>query len=232
MPDEPRFRDLPADKRRHPDLNPYLEMHRTFGPPVLTARQAQGMAGKWETTFGRKASLHLEIGTGNGFFLTEMARRHPEWNWLGMELRFKRVILTARKLKAAGVDGEARVMRYDAHCMDDLFSDNDLDGVYINHPDPWPKDRQAKHRLFSDRFCSLLDRLVSPGSEVRLKTDFVGHIEMLRAHAEAGPWEILGHSQDIARDGAPWENDFTTNYQGKFNEIGAPVFALQLRRGE
>ena len=59
----------------------------------------------------------------------------------------------------------------------------------------------------------------------------LGHIQMLRAHAETGPWEILGASCDIARDGAPWENDFTTNYQGKFNEIGDPVFALQVRRG-
>ncbi len=232
MPDEPRFRDLPVEKLRHPDLNPYLEIHRTFGPPVLTAEQAQALTGRWETAFGREAPLHLEIGTGNGFFLTEMARRQPDWNWLGVELRFKRVILTAKKLKAAGVDPQARVMRYDAHCLADLFSDNDLHGVYINHPDPWPKDRHAKHRLFSDHFCALLDRLVSPGGEVRLKTDFEGHIQMLRAHATAGPWEVLGSSRDIAREGAPWEDDFTTNYQGKFNEIGAPVYGLRVRREE
>jgi len=230
MSREFRFRDRPDEEYRHPKLNPYLELHRSYGLPVLTALEAQSLAGKWDSAFGRTAPLHVEIGTGNGFFLAEMARRHPQWNWLGVEIRYKRVVLTAKKLRTAGVAEHARIIRYDAHCLGDLLEPGKIQGIYINHPDPWPKDRHARNRLFSESFCDLVTRLVAPGGELRLKTDFREHLETLTERIQTRPWVAAGHSNDIAREGAPWEDDFTTNYQGKFNRKGEPVYALRLRR--
>ena len=99
-----RFQDRDPDSYRDPLLNPFLQLHRDFGPPVLTASQAQQAVDRWDQVYGHPAPLHVEIGSGNGFYLSHMASLHPEWNWLGIEIRFKRVVLTARKLRAAGAE--------------------------------------------------------------------------------------------------------------------------------
>ena len=108
------------------------------------AKKLQAM-GRWDQIFERAAPLHVEIGSGNGFWITHMAGLHPEHNWLGVEIRFKRVVLVARKLRHAGVSN-ARIVRYDAFMVDEILPDGSVDGLYVNHPDPWPKDRHHKHK--------------------------------------------------------------------------------------
>jgi tRNA (guanine-N7-)-methyltransferase len=229
-PEEFRFRDKAPEDYKLPDLNPYLKAHREHGLPVLTAEQAVELRGKWSEHFGRIAPLHLEIGTGNGFFLAGRATQDPDFNWLGLELRFKRVVLTARKLEGAGVTDYARIARYNAHQLGDLFEDAEIDCVYVNHPDPWPKDRQAKNRLLSPSFFEGLARLVKPGGQFRLKTDHRINVEATHANASSDAWRMLGSSDDVNEDGAPWEKDIMTNYQRKFLEKGEPVYAVWLRR--
>ena len=229
-PTDGRFRDKPPEAYRDPDLNPYLKLHRSFGRPVMTASEAAAVGRDWSAEFGRAAPLHVEIGAGNGFFLTGMAQAHPGRSWLGLEIRFKRVVQTARKLVAAGVTN-ARVARYDGRQLDDLFAPGAVAGLYINHPDPWPKDRHAKHRLFNPAFADGCARWLASGGRLRLKTDFVGHVEALTALTEGRPLAVVGRSDDIARDGAPWgEDDVVTNYQGKFDRRGLPVYALWVER--
>ena len=144
----PRFTDrLPEDFTR-PDINPFLVAHREHGHPLLPASEAWPYRGRWHEAFGREAPLHVEIGSGNGFFLAELARRNPDWNVLGIEIRYKRTVLCAKKIEAAGVSN-ALITRYDAWYLDDLFEDGSLAGLYVNHPDPWPKVRHEKNRLLS-----------------------------------------------------------------------------------
>jgi len=229
-PPEGRFRDKAPDEYRHPDLNPYLKLHREFGPPVLTAEQAAEARGGWAGLFGRQAPLHVEIGSGNGFFLAAMAAAHPDWNWLGLEIRFKRVILTARKLPAGGAGEWARIARYDVHWLDDLFDEGEISGLYVNFPDPWPKKRQAKHRVLGPEFCDSVVRLLRPGSELRVKTDHEVNVEALLTHVQGRPLEVIGRSSDVAARGVPWGTDVETNYQRKFRERGEPVYAVQVLR--
>ena len=87
--ERPRFRDRMPEEYRHPDANPFVRLHREFGPELLTAGEAWRFRGRWPACFGRDAELHVEIGSGNGFFLAELASRHPEHNVLGIELRYK-----------------------------------------------------------------------------------------------------------------------------------------------
>ena len=136
--ERPRFRDRAPDELRHPDVNPYLISHREFGRPLLPASKAWPLRGRWQDEFGRAAPLHLEIGCGNGFFITELAARHPDWNILGIEIRYKRTVMTAKKLVERGVTN-ARIARYHAGFLDDLFEPGALSGIYVNHPDPRPR---------------------------------------------------------------------------------------------
>lgn len=225
------FRDKVKGEARAKDVNPYVASHRTYGPPVIPAEEAGAWRGRWDECFGRSAPLHLEVGCGNGFFLAGMARRHPEFNWVGIEIRYKRVVLTARKLQAAGVDGHSRIVRYDAWWLDDLFEAGSLSGIYVNHPDPWMKDRHAGKRLMGPLFARFAAWALKPGGEVRLKSDHPPNLDGLWEGAQGLPFELLGRSDDV-RSELPWdrEDDVVTNYQSKFDRRDAPVYALRMVR--
>jgi len=226
-----RFRDRDPAEYTDPDANPYLKLHRAFGPPVVTAAEADATGGDWGGVFGRAAPLHVEIGSGNGDFLAGMAALHPGWNWLGMEIRFKRVVLTARKVRAAALTN-ARIARYDAFFIEHVLRAGSVAGLYVNHPDPWPRDRHAKHRLLARPFGELACRLLQPGAPLRIKTDSGAYVEEFLAAVEGLPLALLGRSADLARLGPPWPaaDDCVTNYQRKFDERGVAVHALWLQR--
>lgn len=225
-----RFRDRMPEDYYKPDLNPYMKLHREMGPPVLTASETLEYKGNWLNAFKRQAPLHVEIGTGNGFFLAGMADRHREFNWLGLEIRFKRVVQTAKKVTTAGAVDNTRVSRYNAHQLSDVFAAGEIDALYINHPDPWAKHTQAANRLLSAQFFETVATLMKPNSILRLKTDHLVNINGTIANIAGHPFEILGKSDDIEKDGAPWPDDIVTNYQRKFYKKGLPVYALVLRR--
>ncbi|MFH1463356.1 MAG: tRNA (guanine(46)-N(7))-methyltransferase TrmB [Pseudomonadota bacterium] len=222
-----RFQQRRPEDYPDPDANPYLRLHLDFGPPVVTAAQAQEVGGDWRGIFGREAPLHVEIGSGNGFYLAGMAQKHPEWSWLGIEIRFKRVILVARKLRTAGVQN-ARIARYDAFSVEEILPAGGVAGLYVNHPDPWPKGRHAKHRLLARPFGEFLCRVLAPGAPLRIKTDSGSYVEEFLAAVKGLPLTLLGRSDSIARDGTPWPaaDDVITNYQRKFNERGLSVYGV------
>lgn len=225
-----RFEDRAPEDYPRPTLNPYLKLHREYGPPVIVGEDAPGFKGRWAEAFGgRQAPLHVEIGSGNGFFLAGMAQRHPDWNWLGIELRFKRVVLCAKKIDRLSLSN-ARIARYDAFFLDDLFEEASVAGIYVNHPDPWPKGRQEKHRLIAPAFVDWAASALQDEGVLRLKTDFHPHIERLEQCAMGQPIELDGRSCDVNGEGAPWPDDVATNYQRKFAERNEPVYALGYRR--
>ena len=225
------FRDPLPEELPKPDLNLHVEQYFNFGSPVVLGRDARNYCGKWDDAFASAAPLCLEIGAGNGFFLAGMAEKFPEKNWLGIEIRYKRVVMTAKKIQKAGVTN-ARITRYDNWCLDDLFVQDELAGLYTNHPDPWSKKRQAKKRILSKPFATWAADVLQSGAEWRIKTDFGTHIDTMLAVIEALPFTIIGVSRDAHKDGFPWaiEEDITTNYERKFIERELPIHALRLVR--
>jgi tRNA (guanine-N7-)-methyltransferase len=236
--DGPRFRELEGPLERRAEVNPYYKSHQEFGPPLLPASEAWRWRNRWDECFGRTAPLHLEIGPGNGFFLAEVARRNPDANIVAVEIRYKRTVLCARKLQRAGVTN-ARIIRYHAAFLDDLFDAETLDVIYVNHPDPWSKARHEKNRLISRWFLEDVARLLRPGGTFRLKSDFrdnVDRVPMLLAHGPDNeplpqlPLAVTGRSNDVITGPAPWPDDIETNYQSKFRRKGEPVYAIELTR--
>ncbi len=233
--DRPRFQDRTDDYPRQ-DVNPFIHEHRNFAPILLPADQAWTFRGRWSEAFdGRDAPLHLEIGSGNGFFLAEYARRNPDLNVLGIELRYKRTVLCARKIQAAGATANARIARYHAAYLDDLFEPGSLATIHVHHPDPWPKERHEKNRLISRWFLEDVVRYLKPGGEFRLKSDFrpnIDRVEELLGDPAAPPLplRVSGRSDDVTTGPAPWPDDIETNYQSKFRKRGLPVYAIALNR--
>ena len=120
------FKGRPLESYTSLATNPYLSLHAELGRPAMTSEAAAACKGRWHEEFGREAPLHVEIGAGNGFFLSGMAARHPEFNWLGVEIRFKRVVLTARKLLKVQAEGWSRITRYDGNALPDLLRPGEL----------------------------------------------------------------------------------------------------------
>lgn len=231
--EHPRFQDRTRELPRL-DTNPHLKAHYDMAPTSIPAEVAWRHRGGWAEVFGREAPLHVEIGSGNGFFLAELAARHPDWNVLGIEIRYKRVVLCAKKVNKAGLSN-ARIARYHAAFLDDLFEPGTLSGLYVNHPDPWPKERHESKRLISAWFLHDVATLLKPGAHFRLKSDFrpnVDRVEELLADASCAslPLRITGRSNDLASGDAPWPDDIMTNYQHKFLLKGEPVYGIALEK--
>jgi tRNA (guanine-N(7)-)-methyltransferase len=236
MAERPRFRDrVPTEDR---GINPYRKLHAEVAPEGMTADEAWRWRGRWAERFGREAPLVVEIGPGDGAFLTELAKRHPDEDHVAVEIRYKRVVLGARKLQAAGVKN-AVVCRYHAAFLDDLFEPGSISTLWVNHPDPWPKERHEKNRLISRWFLEDVVSLLRPGGVFRLKSDFrpnVDRAEALLDHDGDGneaprlPLRVTGRADDVTTGPAPWPDDIETGYQRKFRLKSLPVAAIELVR--
>jgi len=225
------FRETADDNVPFPENNPWLQRFVEFGRPVVRSQEALTFKGRWGEAFDAPRPLHLEIGSGNGFFLSEFARRHPELNLVGVEIRYKRLVTAALKVRKLGLPN-AVLTRYDAWWLDDLFEPGELAGLYLNHPDPWPKDRHVDKRLLGPWFAEWAASTLQPGSPLWLKTDALSNVEALLTAIEGHPFEVVACVEDIGANGCPWpqEDEIQTNFQAKFERKGLPVHGVVLRR--
>ncbi len=236
---EGRFRFRSA--RGRADLNPYVDRVKEHGSWVLTAEQAEQQAGNWRKLFGclDDVPLLLEIGPGNGFFFSNLAARFPEAAVVGVEIRFKRVWLTANKARQAGLKN-FRLIHHHSGYLDLLFAARELDAVFVNHPDPWPKERHHKHRLLQPAFADLLSRSLRPRGEVWIKSDFSPYGPLAREVFTAPGWQEIAYTDDLHGEGAAllheppqqarfWCADSETNYERKSRGKGATIMLAGYR---
>ena len=231
MFDMRQFEDQPPNSMVAPEVNPYIAQYWTHGPPVIRGVDAPHFEGDWSIAFNRKAPLVVEVGAGNGFYITGMANKHPDKNHLGIELRYKRVMLVAKKIERASLSN-CRILRYDAWCLQEIFKAGTIHQLVTNHPDPWPKKKHQKNRLLGRYFCEWAADCLQPGGTWRIKTDFKPHIEKIMVDIEGLPLRVVGISESITEFGTPWDSndDITTNYESKFIRQGLPVYACLLER--
>ena len=188
--------------RINPDVNPYVAKMTaalTDGSiPVLQGSALGGCKGNWRATFdrlhamrgrtpsGEKRPLIVEIGCHLGLTLNEMAGNHPEADFIGMDITFKRVVTAAERSARQGHRNVATILG-NARGMDAIFADGEVDGFVIFFPDPWMKRAQSKHRLVDGEFATLLSRKLAPGAFVWMKTDQEGYWKDAReAFLQAG----------------------------------------------
>ncbi len=145
----------------------------------------------------------MEIGFGNGDFLTHLAMAHPQWNLLGVEVYLPGVAKAVSRLEAAGVIECCRISRLPAQfVLAEQVAEGALHGVYINHPDPWPKARHRKRRLIQKDFACLLASRLRPGGFIRLASDIPVLAEWMRKILDATPGlrNMAGSGGFVKRD--------------------------------
>lgn len=154
--------------------NKYVKaLYNEYKDWVFDEISAPKLKGKWRKTFAKnyKGPLHLEIGPGNGKHFAQLCLNHPENYFLSIELKYKPLIQTIRRVKRQNsVNG--RVIRYNAGLISDLFEEQELNNIYIHFPDPWLKKRRGKkHQLLQEAFCEKIYKLQKSSSVLELKTD-------------------------------------------------------------
>ena len=188
------------------------------------------MKGVWrEAVFHNVKPLHLEIGMGKGEFLHTLATSHPEINYLGIE-KYSSVLYRAiEKRKQTGIDN-LFFIRFDATELATIFAPGEVDRIYLNFSDPWPKDRHAKRRLTSPNFLALYDRVLTQDGWIQFKTDnralFDYSVEVVEASEKWHIEEItydLHHSDQLA-------GNVMTEYERKFTAKGNPICRFVIAR--
>jgi len=129
--------------------------------------------------FGRQAPLEIDLGCGKGRFLSVHASRHPDRNFIGIERKIERARRTAKKAERLGLSN-VRLIRIEAsYFIERMLPDKCLDVLYIFYPDPWPKRRHNRRRLFAPPFMDSLTRVLAPEGVVHLSTDHEDYFEQM-----------------------------------------------------
>ncbi len=183
--------------------------------------------GRWAAVFGNDAPLHIEIGMGKGQFITALAGLHPEINYIGIE-KYSSVLVRAVQKQEELQLPNLRFIRMDAEELEKVFAPGEVDRIYLNFSDPWPKDRHAKRRLTSERFIARYRAVAKENAVVEFKTDNRALFDFSVESAAQAGCETLYLTCDL--HSAPEAADnIMTEYEEKFSAAGNPIGKLVFR---
>lgn len=186
----------------------------------------ESMKGKWREFFGNDNPIHIEIGMGKGTFIMESAKRNPDINYIGIE-KYSSVLLRAiekrEQEKEQGNDiPNLTFIRMDAEYIENVFDKDEVDNIFLNFSDPWPKDRNAKRRLTSDRFLKRYTNIMKKDGKVTFKTDNIMLFDFSVETAKKCGWNILVETRDL-HNSEYNEGNVMTEYEKKFSGLGHKI---------
>ena len=190
--------------------------------------------GKWSQCFLKEQPVHIEVGMGKGRFLMDMARLHPDINYVGIEM-YDSVLLRAlqkrEELEEAGEKLDNLLfMRVDARELPDIFEKGEVQKIYLNFSDPWPKARHAKRRLTSREFLARYEKILISEGVVEFKTDNRELFEFSLEEVKEKDWELLVYTFDLHHQEDMMEGNVMTEYEEKFSSMGNPICKLIMRQ--
>jgi len=191
--------------------------------------------GNWKGYFEKELPLYAEIGMGKGKFITTLADQNKDKNYIGIELFDSVMIRAIEKLEDADEAGKdisnIILLRENAKDILEFFDKDELDGIYLNFSDPWPKDRHSKRRLTSFEFLKLYLECLKKDGQIVFKTDNLGlfdfSVEEAKAHSDV--YEFVEENRDLHHS-AGNEGNVMTEYEEKFSALGNPIYRMILRK--
>lgn len=184
--------------------------------------------GKWKEIFSNANRLHIEIGMGKGQFLLTLAKRNPNINYVGIE-RYSSVLLRALEKFDTEEFRDLQNIRFicmDAMELPEVFECGEVEKIYLNFSDPWPKARHARRRLTSTRFFEQYDKVLAKEGVVEFKTDNRPLFEFSLEQVEEAGWKLVGHTFDLHHDAEMNAGNVMTEYEEKFSSLGNPIHKL------
>ena len=179
--------------------------------------------------FGNDNPIRIEIGMGKGKFITTLAQQNPDINYIGIE-KFSSVLIRAiEKMEELEITN-LKFIRMDAEKIEDTFNKEEIDKIYLNFSDPWPKDRHAKRRLTSKEFFKRYDNILKKDGVVEFKTDNNDLFDFsLEQIPEAG-WNIVEYTRDLHNNEKMNEGNIMTEYEERFSKMGNNINKLIANR--
>ncbi|MBP6322462.1 MAG: tRNA (guanosine(46)-N7)-methyltransferase TrmB [Fusobacteriaceae bacterium] len=207
---EDRLKDLWRHFFKYPrkNYNPYiLKMleypeYIAFDKEVINAEK-----GKWNERFGNDNPLYLEIGSGSGNFTNGLSERHKDRNYIALELKFKRLVLAADKVRRRDAKNVFFIRRRAEEILE-FIGEQELEGVYINFADPW--EEKLKNRVIQPKLFKSLDILLKKGGMIFIKTDHDGYYyDIMEFVKELDGYEVVYHTSDLHSSDKAGENILT-----------------------
>ncbi|EPI04645.1 tRNA (guanine-N(7)-)-methyltransferase [Enterococcus faecalis 13-SD-W-01] len=194
--------------------------------PEFVISDPEKWKGKWSELFGNDQPIHIEIGMGKGQFITGMAKAHPEINYIGVEMQVSVISIALDKLLEEPLPN-LKLLHVDGSALTNYFADSEIDQIYLNFSDPWPKKRHEKRRLTFKSFLAVDEQILRPEGEIHFKTDNQGLFEYsLSSFSQYGMilqrvWLDL-HKSDF-------EGNIMTEYEEKFSSRGQRIYRVEAK---
>jgi tRNA (guanine-N7-)-methyltransferase len=180
----------------------------------------------WANVFSEKQPLHIEIGTGKGRFITGMARANPNINYIGIELQDSVLVTALDKLIEAELPN-LKLMNVNAEDLEKYFDKGEVDRVYLNFSDPWPKKRHEKRRLTYDSFLRIYENILVDEGEIHFKTDNQGLFEYsLTSFSKYG---LLLNDVSLDLHRSEFVGNIMTEYEEKFSSKGNRIYRCEVQ---
>ena len=194
----------------------------------IVIKRPEDQRGCWRQVFGNKKPIRIEIGMGKGRFILTMAKKHPNINFIGIE-RYSSVLLRAVEKYDTDEFKDLQNVRFiciDARRIEEVFAKDEVERIYLNFSDPWPKARHAKRRLTSVEFLERYEKVLKPYGKLEFKTDntelFKFSLEQIK---EAG-WTLQNFTYDLHHNEEMNQGNIMTEYEEKFSSKGNPINKL------
>ena len=207
--------------RKKPNLLPRMER-----AAAVLVTEPERLRGQWRAAFPGYEALFLELGCGKGRFTAETAAASPKTLLVAVEKVPDAMVVAMERAVASGLHN-VRFIDRDVVLLPELFTPGEVDGIYLNFCDPWPKSRDAKHRLTAPGFLRLYADTLPVGGTLRFKTDNLPLFEWSLAQMESEGWALSEVTNDLHADGVC---GIMTDYEAKFHAQGVKINRLAATR--
>ncbi|MBR3523578.1 MAG: tRNA (guanosine(46)-N7)-methyltransferase TrmB [Bacilli bacterium] len=186
----------------------------------------ENLKGNFKSVFKNNNPIHLEIGTGKGDFIIGMALKYPDINFIGVEKYASVLYKLIGKIENMDIPN-LKIIMMDATNIDKIFA-HEVDTLYLNFSDPWPKERHYKRRLTSTEFLKRYENIFRGDNHIIQKTDNRGLFEFSLKEFVLNNYKIEDISLDLHNDDCP--DNVETEYEKKFSAKGNPIYKVEVKK--
>ena len=206
-----------------------LERDRGISRTILLEAIQTALEKAAQKSMGTSHDVRVEIGTGKGRFIMEKASREPNIAFIGLE-KYSSVLLRLLEKQQEAALPNLRLIRGEAELIGTYFAPGEIDRIYLNFSDPWPKDRHANRRLPSRVFLDRYDGILAPDGTIEFKTDQRPLFDFAVEQVAGSPFEIVQLTYDLHHDPSMNEGNIMTEYEEKFSKKGNLICEYILRK--